>query len=549
MEDLEDIGLDKTRTIVIKLYDWVNTFIGPIETMKSKFHDELARLQRFYKNPCSKIELVEKYRQLIHGDHLDSHDLMWQMLQKKSRNISGITNITVLTSPYPHGQKFSCKHNCYYCPNEPGQPRSYLYEEPAVRRANANGFRAKDQMWDRMETLHLMGAKVDKLEIIIEGGTYTEYPMGYLHEFHRDLFYAANTFWDTEKRDPLSLEEEKTLNTTGPCRIIGICIETRPDAIDDTWIKFFRLSGTTRIQLGVQHVDDQILQKVNRGHTVQDAINAMEYLRNNGFKIDIHIMPDLPGATPEDDIQMFDILYTSPDFCPDQMKIYPCSIVPWSVLQTWKHHIPYAETPGELERVVKYAMDTCPYWMRLPRVIRDIPVGYISGGCKTPNMRQKVGGSSRDIRSREIGRHPECKKDPMVLFRDIYDANGGKEYFISMESPTRKALYGFIRLRIPPSDHEPVFRSITNMGLVRELHVYGQTTMVHEDGYDTQHMGVGTTLLKEAEGVAKGHECKGVAVITGVGVEKYYEKLGYTIQDTYAIKKFCKDTIGNGCSI
>jgi len=213
------------------------------------------------------------------------------LLQKKpSRNISGITSITLVMSPHPNGQSFSCKHNCYYCPNEPAhegnnwqdQPRSYLYHEPAVHRANENGFKAYEQMISRMNVLYANGHTVDKLEIILEGGTYTEYPPEYLEIYHRDIFYSANTFFDSSpKREPYNISKEIEINKTAKVHIIGFCIETRPDAIDDIWIRRFREWGVTRIQLGVQHVNNKILKKVNRGHTIEQAIDAIKMLKNN----------------------------------------------------------------------------------------------------------------------------------------------------------------------------------------------------------------------------------------------------------------------------
>jgi ELP3 family radical SAM enzyme/protein acetyltransferase len=334
------------------------------------------------------------------------------LLRKKPmRNISGITSITVITAPFPDGQKFSCKHNCYYCPNEPAhegnnwqaQPRSYLYYEPAVLRANQHKFQAIGQMLSRLDTYFNNGHVIDKLEIIIEGGTYTEYPVTYLQRFHRDLFYCANIYFDLRKayanydnclnnkldledlkhiRSPLTIEEEIKINKTAKVHIIGICIETRPDALDDDWLIRFRQWGVTRVQLGAQHVDNAILKKINRGHSVEQLLWAMRYLKDNCFKIDIHIMPDLPGASVAIDKAMFDYVYSV--VCPDQMKVYPCQTVPWTVIKKWHSegkYVPYFDIdPKLLIDVVRYSMETCPNWIRLPRVIRDIPCSvYVEG--------------------------------------------------------------------------------------------------------------------------------------------------------------------------
>ena len=426
--------------------------------------------------PCDFPEQLKEYLPLLR-----------LLLRKKpGRNLSGITSITVITAPFPDGQKFSCKHNCYYCPNEPAhegngwqaQPRSYLFNEPAVLRANQHKFYAIGQMLNRLDTYYSNGHVPDKLEIIVEGGTFTEYPVDYLERYHRDLLYAANIYFDLREafpeydnigdngldftnlekiRQPGTVEDEIRINKTARVHIIGICIETRPDALDDDWLRRFRQWGVTRVQLGAQHVDNQILKKVNRGHTVEQLLWAMQYLMDNCFKIDIHIMPDLPGATPEIDRAMFDYVYSI--ICPDQMKVYPCQTIPWTVIEKWYKagtYVPYFDKdPNLLIDVVRYSMQTCPNWLRMPRVIRDIPCStYVQGGNNIGNMRQVVdklldgdGLYSREIRSREIGRHSEYYEKPAQYSTTYYYANGGHNYFIEYESYDRKAIFGFIRLR------------------------------------------------------------------------------------------------------
>ena len=502
------------------------------------------------------------------------------LLRKKpSRNLSGITSVTVITAPFPDGQKFSCKHNCYYCPNEPAhegnnwqyQPRSYLFGEPAVRRANQHQFSATKQMINRLDTYFSNGHVIDKLEIIIEGGTYTEYPIGYLERYHRDLFYAANIYFDLRKiypnyddynpnennldiseltklRQPLTIAEEIKINKTAKVHIIGICIETRPDAVDDDWLCRFRLWGVTRIQLGMQHVDNTILNKINRGHTIEQGLWAMNYLKDNCFKIDIHIMPDLPGSSPEIDRQMFDYVYSI--VCPDQMKVYPCEVVPWTVIQKWYQqgkYTPYFEkNPQDLINVVKYSMTTCPNYIRLPRIIRDIPASYIECGNTLANLRQIIdqkldseGIISQDIRSREIGRHKKYNKLP-ANYNCYYNyANNGHDYFIAYESYDLRALFGFIRLRIVEKNNLQKLSVLNNRGLVREIHVYGDTLEVgiFKD-YGSQHKGIGSGLLKLAEKTCMKNGLYGIAVISGEGVKGYYEKYGYYEKDTFMIKDF-----------
>ena len=548
-----------TAQNIHKYEELVLTLYKGCKNDKKLFNKIYAKLQKRGDIIVKKSFLVYVYQKMIKENKIESDQRFWLMLQKcPSRNLSGVNSFAVLLSPHPHGQSFSCKHNCYYCPDESvkngadhDMPRSYLKNEPAVSRGFQNNWDAYEQMMNRMNSLLMQGHEVDKLDLIIEGGTYTEFPKEYLIEFHRDLFYSANTFYDSlPKRAPYSLEEEININMTTKVRIIGICIETRPDAINDDWIWFFRNSGTTRIQLGVQHINDKILKKINRGHTLNDAVKCVQYLKNNGFKIDIHIMPDLPGATPQMDKDMFDVLFNTSLLQPDQMKIYPCEVVPWTVIEKWYKsgkYVPYSQqNPDALIDVVQYAMLQCKPWMRIPRIVRDIPLPYISGGNTCMNMRQviddklrKVDKHSNDIRSREIGRHIEYDiKNASYVLRK-YEASGGDEYFISLESRDKKVIFGFIRLRIPPIDHCPVFPAIRDTGLVRELHVYNNIVPVgHNKSISTQHMGIGKNLLRYAENIAWVNGLMGISVITGEGVRDYYHKRGYESIDTYAVKYF-----------
>lgn len=553
------------RDMVRNIYTWVQTYKqehrDTLHSIKPDFAKHFQSLLKRHRIYCKKNILVYVYRDMIYKQEIKDDYLMWQLLQKCSqRTQSGVTVITVLFSPYPNGQSFTCEHNCYYCPNEPDQPRSYLKQEPAVARANRNKFDPILQMTDRIQSLMVNGHTIDKVEIIIEGGTITSYPKVYLEEFHRDLIYCANTYFDNEpKREKLEIREEIRLNATAKIRIIGICIETRPDTLIDkegvSWLPLFRKWGITRIQLGVQHSDNTILRKINRGHTFEDACNAMKYLKDNCFKVDIHIMPDLPYSSPELDKTMIEKVFTTPNLQPDQIKIYPCEVVPWTVIQQWYQtgkYIPYAQTDERaLLDNVKYAMEICPPWIRLPRVIRDIPLTYIEAGNMYPNLRQMLmdelsreGKTTMDIRARECSRHPEYRIQDAVYIVRSYDANKGKEYFISLESKDEVALFGFIRLRIPEykeAEKHQEFPILYNKGLIRELHVYGNVLNVGSHNTDNsyaQHKGVGRNLLKMAEKIALKEECSGMVVISGIGVVKYYEKFGYKEVDTFMVKEF-----------
>ena len=559
---INSTNIDKYNKLVTTLFQFYisnKENIKPNSDFKQKFNKLYGKLQKRGDIIVKKSFIVYIYQKLVKENILPNDPQFWLYIQKSpARNVSGVNSFALLLSPHPNGQAFSCKHNCYYCPDESRKngadddmPRSYLKNEPAVARGFQNGWDPYNQMMNRMNSLLMQGHEVDKLELIIEGGTYTEFPKSYLETFHRDVFYSANTFYDIEpKREPLELAEEIFINKTTKVRIIGICIETRPDAIDDDWIKFFRNTGTTRIQLGVQHTNNKLLKKINRGHTFEQAVECIKYLKNNCFKVDIHLMPDLPGSTPELDKEMFDIIYNSSVIQPDQTKIYPCEVVPWTVIKQWHEtgkYIPYSDTdPKSLVDVITYAMTICPPWVRIPRIVRDIPLTYISGGNKCMNMRQVIDDGlkkseklSGDIRSREIGRHLEYNIfDSRYIVRK-YEGSGSTEYFISLESSDKKVIFGFLRLRIPPKNHAPVYSSIKNTGLVRELHVYNNIVPVGENKkISTQHLGTGKTLVKLAEYISWFYGLEGVSVITGEGVREYYHKRGYESIQSYAVKKF-----------
>jgi ELP3 family radical SAM enzyme/protein acetyltransferase len=566
IKDLEDFTLPekkieernyetilKIKELLKKIENFVkeNEEYENLDKLRTKFTQLYNNEIRLNKLNIKKTDLILEYQKQIENDISKENVLLEKLLCKKpSRSISGISSITLVMSPYPNGQNFSCKHNCYYCPNEPAhkgnnfqaQPRSYLYHEPAVRRANRNSFLAYEQMIDRMDTLFSNGHTIDKLEIIVEGGTYTEYPEEYLNAFNRDTYYAANTYFDIPKRDRLSLDDEVYLNRFSKVHIIGICIETRPDALSKDWILHFRRCGVTRIQLGVQSTHNHILKKINRGHTVECALEGIEMLKNIGFKIDIHIMPDLPYTTPELDKQMFD--YTYKILQPDQIKVYPCAVVPWTIIEKWYNEgkwKPYE--PEILKEVMDYGMINCPEWIRLPRVIRDIPGVYIQAGNKTTNLRQML-VESKEIRSREIERHSEYYNRPAKIFINLYNNNkeGIKDYFISYESYDKKALFGFIRLRLPnlsiKNENIELFPILKNKALIRELHVYGYNTAVGKSVKSSQHKGIGTKLLKVAEFISYINNYDGITVISGEGVKEYYKKKGYKERDTYMNKDF-----------
>ena len=513
-------------------------------------------IQRKYKIVISNSDMIKAYNELGY-DHLE---FKYVLTKKKNKSNSGVVVITVLTSAHPSyidndgiekKAAFSCAWNCHYCPNEKAhagngfvdQPRSYLFSEPAVLRANDNGLDAILQFNARVSTLIDMGHNVDKIELLILGGTWCSYPKQYQDRFITELYYAANIYYDAEKRPMQSLEEEIMHNENARLHIIGLTLETRPDTINLEEIKRFRRFNATRIQLGVQHTDNNVLKKINRGHTIEAAYAAIKMLKDNGYKVDIHLMPNLPGSSYEQDIQMLNDALYDDRLQADQLKIYPCAVVPFTKIKEWFDtdiYIPYDDVT--LFQLLKdFKIRVQPY-KRLNRIIRDIPSTYISGGytSKSVNMRQllqsdmnKNKWKCRCIRCREVGDNKV--DDSKVEMRKLYyRSSDGDEYFISFE--TEEYLIGFIRLRINTAAGE-LLDVLKDAALIRELHVYSNVSCVGEkNGMSMQHKGYGRRLVEEAERIAMHNNINKVAIISGTGVRNYYRKLGYTLQDTYMVK-------------
>ncbi|CAD7928827.1 unnamed protein product [Amoebophrya sp. A120] len=419
--------------------------------------DAVRNARRHFQCAPPKSRLVKTLSQLVFESVLPRGTAVERILKKKSvRSNSGVVVITVVTAP----GKFSCPHDCYYCPDEPGQPRSYLSTEPAVQRANQNNFDPVKQFYDRAATLAKQGHEVDKVEIIVLGGTWSAYSKEYQDQFCRDLFYAANTFlneddlrrgkssvWDLQGRERMSLPEEQRLNELSECKIIGLTLETRPDHITKAEVRRLRLLGCTRVQIGVQHTDDEILKKVNRGHSVNRAVKAVSLLKTAGFKVDIHLMPDLPGATPDADWEMFKYVLNSDALQADHWKIYPCEVTPFTQIEKWHSegsYTPYTDTdPDTMIRLLCNVKVNVHPWIRLNRVIRDIPEVSIIAGNQNTNLRQvlfdqlsKCGESCKCTRCREVRRYGE-PLDQLVVRVRKYRSSNGWEFFCSVEGSDR----------------------------------------------------------------------------------------------------------------
>lgn len=569
--DIEDI---KDKTCNIEVFDpekspIIKSFVEVLSciTESESYITTFNELKKRYKILPKKRHINMMYQYLIKQDIIKPNPYLEPFILKKpNKSWSGVIVVTIVMKP----DKFSCPENCDYCPNQTikngakvDMPRSYLDSEPAVKRAIQHKFDTFDQFMSRLKTLQENGHKIDKIEIILEGGTFSSYNRAYQVELMRDIYYAANTYFDQEKRERMCLDEEQTINETSKVKIIGITIETRPDHINRGELRRLRSYGVTRIQLGVQSIYNDVLKYVNRNHYVEDSIRAIKDCKNAGFKVDIHVMPDLPGTTFERDLEMCEKILTMPEFMADYIKWYPCLDVEFTAIREWKKSgkwKPWAES-DDGQKIMELGLKIKEFskeYIRYNRIQRDFPeemkdvVGYSSNNIRS-NFRQllqnemkKRGLECKCIRCREVkdqSKLYDLKK--AVLNVQSYNASDGLEYFISFDSPDKKVLYGFIRLRVDYEEEVKIstFPELYNCALIRELHVYGTVKPVYDKTRETsivQHFGFGKRLVSKAEEIALEHGYKRIAVISGVGVRDYYRSIGYNLDSgvgEYMIKE------------
>lgn len=570
----------------------------------------MKALRRKYQMTPSKREIHTIYKKYFSTTKITPKLRKW-MIKKQMRSNSGVLVVTIVLAPH----KFSCKYDCSYCPQEtdlegnPTQPRSYLSNEPAMLRALESKFDVKGQFNSRIGSYKLTGNitenQCSKIEVIFSGGTWESYPLEYREQVIRELYWSANTVPKDpirnnnvisntvdNQRESLTLEEEITINETANYRIIGFTLETRPDNISPTTIKDYRRWGVTRIQIGVQHYDDAILKAVNRKCYTKDTIHAIKLLKQAGMKVVVHLMPDLPGSSPEQDKWMFDEAINNPCLQFDDIKIYPTAVVQTfddkhivksKILDMYnnKTFIPYSE------KRVQDLIDVCLYyktrinpWVRIQRLVRDIPGNDIAAGYnKMSNLRQLIhmqmktkGLKCYCIRCMEIGdKEHDVDLKPIIAVRK-YEASGGVEYHISLEAHTMDffqkvnywmlqiymflytfftrllcfwpgdletyvGLYGFLRLRLDMNPGGGYIPELEGCALVREVHVYGTSMGVGSESDGSQHKGYGKLLMATAETIAKAVGWNKVAVIAGVGTREYYKnKCGYRLEGTYMVK-------------
>jgi elongator complex protein 3 len=426
---------------------------------------------------------------------------------------------------------FPCPGKCVYCPTSAEAPKSYTAESPAVLRARKCGFDARKQVELRLATLGDMGHALDKVELIIMGGTFLAYPVEYQYEFVKHCYDALNGVASS------GLEEAKELNEVGGHRCVGLCIETRPDFCGEEEMRRMLDFGATRVELGVQTLDDDIHRLTKRGHGVSEVISATRILRDYGLKVHYHWMPGLPGSSPEHDLELSQKLFEDERFRPDGLKLYPTLVVVGSELDGWyreNRYRPYSD--GEMIDLLAHIKTLVPKYVRISRLMRDIPCRFIIAGSKDLALRgtirkrmNELGTQCRCIRCREYGHRLRdgWSVDEPHLTRLDYDTYGGKEVFLSYEDD-RETLFGLLRLGIN-----------TTRAFVRELHVFGSEVPLGErQDAAAQHWGLGAKLLRQAEQVAKEEfHVSSLAILSGVGAREYYRSFGYRLKGAYMVKE------------
>ncbi len=537
-----------------------------LERIKKK----LAKKYKLKKLPTN-IEILEELSEKqkeIYKNYL---------ITKPIRTLSGVAPLAIMTKPIP------CKHGkCTFCPGGIGSvfgdvPQSYTGNEPSAMRAIRSNYDPYLITFNRLEQYILLNQIPDKTEIIIQGGTFCSFPKSYQKEVvtytlkamndFSELFFKNNklnfakfkNFFElpglvknkerTKKiqekllkiKGNTNLEKEQLRNETARIRATALVIETSPSWCKKKEINEILKLGTTRVELGVQTLKDNILKITNRGHTLKDTKETIQLLKDSLLKITFHMMPGLPKTTKEEDIKMFKELFSSEDYCPDSLKIYPCLVMPGTPLfEQYKKGKFKPLTTEEAADIISEGKRFIPEYCRIHRCQRDIPSTIVYAGAKKTNLRQivKQRAKEKNIQCKCIRcREPMNKKidyNSIKIKKQYYNSSNGKEVFISVEDTKNNILLGFCRLRKP---YKPFRKEInSNSAGVRELHIYGQATPLGQEG-EVQHRGYGKILMNEAEKIAKKEwNCNKLLVIAGIGVREYYKKLGYTKDGFYMSK-------------
>ena len=552
----------------------------------------LARYPKEGKGFYSKANLVAGYRHLIEEGDLDADPLIMERIRMKPmRTASGVAPVTVLTAPA------GCPAHCIFCPDDWRMPKSYIYDEPGAMRAERDGFDPFRQTYGRIQSFENIGHDASKVELLILGGTWSAYSRDYREWFVRRCFDAMNAVGDPDYTDAPSLEAAQQHNISAAHRNVGLVIETRPDWVTPDEIRHLRRLGVTKVQIGVQSLDDDILALNNRGHGVEAVRQALGLLRTAGFKLHLHWMPNLHGATPESDRVDFARFFSDPAIRPDELKIYPCSLIAdtelYNLWEAGKYH-PYTE--AELVELLADIKPTIPPYTRVNRLFRDIPAHHIRAGVTASNLReivhaelQRRGEQCGCIRCREVRRR-EVREDELRLQDFVYETDLTTEHFLhfvvesgerrigngerrmangerrtangerdespvaspqsplpspqsplpSRQSPTaspQSPLAAFLRLSLlktPEAGSGAFLDEIRGSAMIREVHVYGPALGIgREVSGAAQHVGLGSRLLAEARRISRAAGFERISVIAATGTRDYYARRGFVQGELY----------------
>lgn len=556
------------------------TLVEEIRTGEEHLDRILRKHPKDGKGFYSRSDIIGAFRRLApaRGWQGEEREFVARLRMRPVRSLSGVTPVTVLTQPFP------CPGRCVFCPSDVRMPKSYLSNEPGAQRAESHGFDPYRQTWHRLAAFRAIGHPVDKVELIILGGTWSFHPEDYRRWFVRRCFEAMNDFaagcvpearvgagdfrrvaadtapaqargrynaivtgvlrerhggrlLDRAPEDDAALARAQRRNETAASRCVGLSLETRPDCLGEAEVERIRRAGATKVQIGIQSLSDAVLARNRRGHDVAATRRALRLLRAAGFKLQAHWMPNLAGATPATDVEDFARLFDDVDFRPDELKIYPTSLVETAELvDRWRDGSwrPYAFE--ELRDLLVACLARVPEYCRVSRVIRDISSDDILVGNKLTNFREIAerelaarGGRCRDIRSREI-RGETLRGEPEL--RSLgYRTSIGEERFLQALRPGDR-LAGFARLALPES---PSFLpELGDAALLREVHVYGHALALgdREAGH-AQHRGLGGRLVGEAAASARAAGHGRLAVISAVGTRAWYRRLGFCDGELY----------------
>ncbi len=593
----------KSEIVTELVLAWITELEKNPDFSKQDFHKIKNKIYWKYKidKPFQSIELIERYNELVESSDIEENFVFQKILRKRwVRSLSGITVISLLTEEFP------CPAKCVYCPTFDGLPKSYIPNEPAVMRAELNKFDPIMQIHNRLRALEVTGHKIEKNDIRIIGWTWSFYPQKYKEKFIKEIYDAFNSYDEMKKHiektdlssdrfaafkikegykvmKSATLEEAKKLNEISRLRVIWMAIETRPDWITPKEISDLRRFGVTRVEIWYQTTVDSVNELNQRWHGNKESIIATKMLKDAGFKVVAHMMPDLLWSNPDMDRASMKEIFDNQLYRPDELKIYPMMVTDKSELtQVWKDWNFKAYDDETLIDLTCDLEAMIPEYVRLNRTYRDIPATEILEWSIVANLRQIVEDKLEkqwikvmDIRNREL-KNKKNKPEWARINNYTYDASDWTEHFLTFEDPEDRTIFSLLRLRLPEGDksisspltdivdivnskpiksalvpnyhNQSYAKTLEQMheylpelkwaSIIREIHTFWDQLSVWEKGWEFgQHVGFGKKLIIESERLSKEAGYSKIAVIAWTWVRQYYEKRGYELEGEYMVKE------------